>query len=222
MWSNLTLLVLGDGGGSDGLFYIIAVLILSALGAIVDKIKQKMGEKPGPPADRKPTPPVQRRGTPVPARPARRPPTQPAEPFPGGPPARPLIPDVAVEPKRRVRRPPPPRPVAGPPARPSGSPPVPRRRTPQPPRARPTRSVPPTEGSPTTITREAFEELRPFDPVASLVDPAIAGTQPRLRRGRKGSPVSFRQLDSNEWRRAIVLHEILGPPRAMRDLEQLW
>lgn len=216
MWASI--MAVGDGGGE--LFYVIAILILGAITAIVEKVKQKMAGDDAP----KREPPATRRAKPGPQ------PPRPARPQP--PAARPAD-----------RRTPPVRPAA--PAAPA-RPPTPARRA-APPRPPTTRA--PAPPAPTPQIEETHRRLVAEAPTLQDVGEHEIGhvaqhhMETKVEKGRKpgkltrkadrrpaaapqahtrSSVGSFRNLTLPEVRRAIVLSEILSPPLALRDPDQLW
>jgi len=233
MWIWTMILAVRDGGE---LYYIIAILILGIVGAIADKLKNRMGgvdrereSRPEPPkpiarpqAGARPARPRTPQGRPIlregparaPAAPVRPPVRRPAP-----PPRRPMetprrgVPDAA-EPvfQRAPAGPPPARPAAKlgtlrpEPVRPAKIPPPP------PPEGRPVQPHAPTPVGRLT-PRQVARIAQVKETAHTLARPPIA--EP-LDVG------SFRQLNLAEVRRAIVLNEILGPALALRQAEHLW
>ncbi len=192
--------ILGERG-SDGseLIYVIAVLILAAVGAIFEKIKRKMAE----PEDKPGRPPVPRgiadqhkrvRPAPPPRPSGRR---QPPRAWPVGqaPPPRAAAPAVRL-------------PLETPRLVPDESPRGVSRPAPAEPELRP------------AVEAEVIPQL---------VGELSRGPErrPAATPGRRPSDLvadvgSFRKLSLAEVRRAIVLNEILSPPLALRDAKQTW
>jgi len=210
------------------LFYVIAVLILAAVGAIVEKLKQKMGGSDAP----KRTPPVPRRADresppprpAAPSRPAARPVQRPAAPpRPAqrqAPAVRPAVPARPLEPG--PRRPPPP----ASPRRPEPVEPMRRRalaESTEPPGRLEERQIAPVDDEYELgrVSRKqlssALLEDRPRvrQSVGGPAHPPVAPSAGQVHIG------SFTGLGTAELRRAIVLYEVLGPPVALRDPGQM-
>jgi len=197
-----------DGGMNEGLFYVIAVLILSVVGAVFEKIKRKMAdtqekkEKPRPKGAERPGPAQQ----PRPARQKRPPVAAPARPV------------ARAEPRPTVRRPPPAR-----------APRVPKRpvHTGAPIRVEVKEVVPETLVE--RIASEAgagAEYSRPVTTKPATEGEGAPGKMSALFEKRKAVAFkavgSFRNLSKDEVRRAIVLNEILSPPLCLRDYSKFW
>ncbi|MHC4441344.1 MAG: hypothetical protein ACYTF1_22725 [Planctomycetota bacterium] len=180
----------------EGLFYVIAVLILSIVGAVFEKFKRKMAGDQAEKIKAKPKPRV-------PARPpvrAERPAAPPARPVVGGQQRK-----AAARPPMVQRRPRPPqrrRPV----------------RVEKPP-AQPIPVIVKVEAEPVIplAERPALETEKGAEP-----SPASEPKAPAAKKKRVIGIGSFRNLSRDEIRRAIVLNEILGPPIALRDYERPW
>jgi len=85
-----------DDGGIEGLYYVIAVLILSAVGALAEKFKQKYGETEEKPRRPSPPRPTARPGRPpLPTEQRPKPAAPPSRPWPRPPIRRPVQPPVA-------------------------------------------------------------------------------------------------------------------------------
>jgi len=220
MWTGI--LAQDDGYGIDTIFYVIAVLILSGVTALAEKLKQKKQESkrywkptkiepPGRPAHRAPPRPVQ------PA--ARREPTAPG----AVPPARPVQRKVVVpRPTAQAR----PQPQA--PAERHMQPTI-RRREGKRRRAPGQRRVRPSTRKPRQDLAAQLEQRAKADTgkaqslkakLAEKPKPADITAAPRRPgRGLFTTVGSMKRMSIRELRRAIVLSEVLQPPLALRDLE---
>ena len=222
-------LILGTGDNSFGqLAYIIALLVLAALGALAEKIKHKQEaakrqqrpdgtEPPGPPTMREPPPPMRERPD-VTRRYERPIPSQPIPRMPGPkvPVGRPVPP--AAPPVRRPKKVRPPAPLE-----------------PETARAAPagervttlevgtlTRELPRTAGAGAVAPKLAPEptHVRPVTgpaPAAAIAAPKPGATEPAAA---LIGPVP--QLGGGDLRRAFVWSEILQPPLALRDEPKWW
>jgi hypothetical protein len=222
MWTWTLILGAGQGDGSFGqLAYIIALLVLAALGALAEKIKQKQEaskrqhgpgptEPPGPPTMRERPDVTRRYDSPVPSQPIPR------MPGPKVPVGRPVPP--AAPPPRRPKKVRPPAPLE-----------------PEIARAAPagervttlevgtlTRELPRTAGAGAVAPKLAPEPMH----VKPTTGPAPAAAAAALKPGATEpaaaliGPVS--QLASGDLRRAFVWSEILQPPLALRDEPRWW
>ena len=198
-WLN----ILAQDEGYDGeLFYIIAILFIGAISAIAEKFKrsrEKAAQQDSSPED------GQGRKDSRPKPPTLEPPQSPRPPVRS---ARPVPPPM----RRPPHRPPP---VATP--RPSA--------LPQP-------SVPPfVEEEVVVWTPLAFEKAPPPQPEPQVSPRPRVQHKPSPKSATATKPVavpkrgpvsvgSFRGLSKRDIRRAVVLHEILGQPLALRKDEQ--
>ena len=210
-------LLLAQDHGYGQLVYVIAILILSGLGALLEKLKNKQEQRTT--------------SRPKPSEPSKTAPEQPAripqplgrvEPLPPQGPAHspPAPPTVRREPAPL----PPPRPVQSPPLAPS---PVPTLRQPPPVPRRPV--VPPPQPQKVPPRRPIGEPKRPLPvpSVASRLQPTIQAPEPpRVVSQTPAQPVPAqaktamgrrRRLSARELRRAVVLSEILQPPVSLRE-----
>ena len=195
IWSD----ILADNGDfGEGLFYVVAVLILSIVGAVFEKFKGKASQDEDRKVERKPAP--SRR---------RVPPRRPVDvERPAAPPVRPVV-------GREDR------PVAHPPQRsrprpPQRARPVRARKPAVPPR--PVILVEPVEE--TTVERVELPGLK-IEKDAQVA--AVSEVKKTVADGAGFADIgSFRWLGRDEIRRAIVLNEILGPPLALRDYDRPW
>jgi hypothetical protein len=220
IWTDV--LAQDDGHGTGTIFYVIAVLILSGLGALAEKLKQKKQEskrhwKPtkieGPPRPA-------RRAPPRPAQPAAR--REPAAPG-SAPPARP-VPRKAVVPRPPAPARPHPQVLTERQMQPTvrqqkGK----RRPAPGQRRARrPTRK--PTQDLVAQLEQRAEAALREGQPIeaglAEQLSPADRTAARRRARPGLFTPArSMNRMSIRELRNAIVLSEVLQPPLALRDLQ---
>lgn len=225
---------------SDGmeLLWIIAVILFSAVGGLSEWLKKRRAEnepEQAAPRPRKPAAPARRTasGSPLSPRPSdsRTPPTaRPPVSRPQAPPQRPM------PAQQRATRPPPARKAvpAAPPRRSSAAP-LPQRGIPTVPRSGPG-ELPPAvaaqrqrEATRKPITppapptrKEQAPDAQPAQPVrtAEMARQEVADRRPNIARElifKPGQP-----LGRTEWRRAIVLNELLGPPVALRGETQVW
>jgi len=207
--TDLFLVLAARDGDSSELIWIIAVLIISVVGAIAGKIKER-AQKPPPRTPRPPVPrPSERAEQPLP--PSRRVP-----PSPSAPPGRPM-PRVPRQPAPARHQPPvvrAPEPAPMPrSARPTPpKPPTQRRPVVRPPATRPA-PAPSVQEVPRRLVEIGATLLEPTSTRAAhaLVDATTAAQvrEGRRRRGTWG-------LSRSTLRQAIVLKEVLGPPLALR------
>ena len=229
MWTWTLILGEGQGDNSFGqLAYIIAVLVLAALGALAEKIKHKQEaakrqhgpgptEPPEPPTMREAPPPMRERPDvtrrydhPVPGQPIPR------MPGPKVPVGRPVPP--AAPPVRRPKKVRPPGPLEPETAR--ASPAGERVTTLE--VGTLTRELPRTTGVGAVAPKLAPEptHVKP----ATGPAPAAAAAAPRPGAAEPAAaligPVT--QLGGSDLRRALVWSEILQPPLALRDELRWW
>lgn len=215
---------------TDELVYVIAVMILSVAGWVFEKIKRKMADREDAPRDIEPPvrPELQ---LPRPIIGESPPPTRESQRFPT---------DV---PKPRRERIPPPVPGRRPPTQPA---PVARPSKPQAPRVRPpVVRVPqprveienqegegprragvaplPREGQASPAAELIFEALRGARP-AEIASPQriqhvqdVRTISAPVAKVNAHPAQAFRQMSVADWRRAMVLTEVLGPPLALRQ-----
>ncbi len=205
MLTEMLTLAQSDGGGGE-FIYVIAVLILSVVGALADRFKKRQEaraeeEQAAPARPSRPT-----AGT-APQRPTAPPTAPPAR--------RPAPPVVVTEPAERTRPTRTARPV-GDRSRPA----------PQAAKRRPAKPEPPT---PTTLGPQPVV-VRRAQPTALSEDSVVSSTridvsrsistsisQPQAQAATATSTQTLRHLSRQELRRAIILSEILAPPLALRD-----
>ena len=221
--------ILGAGDNSFGqLAYIIAVLVLAALGALAEKINKKreaskrqrghdQTELPGPPTMREPPPPMRERPD-VTRRYERPVPSQTIPRMPG--------------PKMPVGRPVPP---AGPPVRRPTKVRPPGPLEPEIARASPagervttlevgtlTRELPRTAGVGAVAHKLAPEPTPAKPPTGPVPVAAIAAPKPGAIEPAATLIGLVSQLGSSDLRRALVWSEILQTPLALRDEPKWW
>jgi hypothetical protein len=228
MWHAVNMLVARGGEDANELYWVIAVIVLSVIGTIAGKIKERAARKTPPTSPRQAEPPPESKegASSVPS--ARRP--SPPAPRPREPASRPMprVPRPPVRPGGR------PAPASGQ-SRPM---PVPQRPGPGPMRptipTRPTRPTPPPRSAERPAARPAEPALRPVESV--IVVEEVAVERPSSRGGpasgrpetpaaaRRSMPLAVRlfKLTPARLREAIVLNEVLGPPVSMRDSEHLF
>lgn len=209
-WTPISWMMPAQEDAGLQLLYVIAILILTAGGAIIEKIKQKQGE-----AERG------RRGrTPRPARSPAPPPVEAEGEFRFPPVIPPVEPPVARPPlpRRPPREPRPERPRRRP--RPVVEAPARRER-----RIR-REALAPAPSSVPTITGEAIGEFeRQISGVsegrADALQSALSLEELRAREQSRSpaavDAAAFRRPTVAELRRAIVLSEILAPPVGLRE-----
>jgi len=220
-----------DGDFSSELLYVIAILILAGIGAIADKIKQKMAGESKPPA-KQPGP----REVPRSEIRVEEPPRRPAPPRPAAP----------QRPQQQRQAPRPPvvweAPQPRQPYRPQ-APPRPRPATPRPPQerrvqpeaaptsaaARSVVSVAPTvagdvgalQGRPAP-TQLAARQVGEKTGLVSERDVGPPTARPAHAAEVKHPGIEWLSLTRADLPRAVILSEILSPPIALREQDRLF
>ncbi len=195
-----------DGDFSSELLYVIAILILAGIGAIADKIKQKMAGESKPPA-KQPGPREVPRGEIRVEEPPRRPvpprPVAPQRPQQQRQAPRPPVVWEAPQPRQpqRPQAPPKPRPVA--------------QRPPAPPAV------------PTSERRVLVQPALTSSEAAVIAKEAEGGVgrparEPAQAVGARHPGIEWLALSRADLPRAIILSEILSPPIALREQDRLF
>lgn len=209
--------ILADAdGGIQDLIWIVAILLLSIVGAIAEKLKRMGGPKEPPEEPRSPKPIRPPEPAPRPVQPQRARPQRPLPRAAETGPTRPRGPG-----SRPVRPPAPPRaPMAQPVARPGtpARPPAPAPVAPPPRPAQPSLAVKDlskVEVEGPLLAKDLIQ------PITAQSPKATAPPAQKLPAAAIAPPVgSFRDLSLAEVRRAIVLNEILGRPLALRPYDE--